>query len=68
MGPDPGKQFILAVNQLGHAVEHLARSVDNSLLFFHDIAKQGRDPASFVENVASTVGRIMDGFSGKKRG
>lgn len=65
--PDTGKQFVMAVNQLGHAVEHLARSVDNSILFFRDIAAQGRDPASFVKDVASTFGKIMDGLS-KKRG
>lgn len=66
-GPDMGKQFVLAVNQLGHAVEHLARSVDNTILFFRDIAQQGRDPAGFVKDVASVFGKIMDGISSKKR-
>jgi hypothetical protein len=64
--PDAGKQFVIAVNRLGSAVEHLARSIDNTTLFFADIAKRGHDPVSFVENIAGTVGRIMDNFGQKK--
>ncbi len=66
-GLDASKQLLIVLNRLGLATEHLAKSIDNTLLFFHDVSQQGHDPVRFVESVSGTLGRIMDGLSGKKQ-
>lgn len=66
---EPSQQLIAVLNKIGNSTEHLARSIDQTLLFLIDASKRGTDPLGFVDRMSSTVGKVADAIrgSGQKR-